>query len=76
MSNLEIAAGLIVSFKIFENGTTVEEQIWIRLLEILLSLGISLQSMLQFCGTLVVNKEVSEMSVAEHIPALRIRKVH
>lgn len=75
MSLLVISDSLIVAFKVLKNGRTVVIEVRVRILLESLGLGVGLQCKRQLTDTLVVYKEICEVSVAEDIPRLRITKI-
>ena len=75
MCLLEISNSFVISLKIFQNGTSVKIQIWIWLLQCLLSLSISFKCMLQLDCALIVNEEIGEMGISQSIPTIRTAHV-
>ena len=75
VSLLVISHSLIVAFKVLENCGTVVIEVRIRILLESLGLGVGLKCERQLTHALVVNKEVSEVGIAEDVPRLRISKI-
>lgn len=72
MSSLEILSCLAVSFKVLKNSCSVEKQIRVRLLHVLLSQLIGPQGTLKLLCRLIVDEEVGQVSVTQYVPALCI----
>ena len=75
MGKLEVVDCLVVPLKILVNSSPVEEQIWVWLLQGFLALGICFKSMLKLTSALVVNKEICQMGITEHIPTLGVAEI-
>jgi hypothetical protein len=75
VSLLVISHCLIVAFKVLENGGTVVIEVRVRILLKSLCLGVGLECERQLTDAFVVDKEISEMGIAEDVPRLRITKI-
>ena len=71
----EIIDGFIVSLEVFQDCSSVIEEIWIGFVHVSFSLCICNDSTFQFSGAFIVLEKVSEMSVAQNVPAVWVLHV-
>lgn len=75
LSELEIVDGLVVSLKVFIDGTPVVVEVGIWLFQGFLGLRVGFESMLKLPSAFVVLEKVGEMSISENVPTLRIPEI-
>lgn len=66
---------LAISLEVLQNGGAVEEKIGVGLLEMLLSLRVGLEGLLELVDVLVVSEVVRHVGISQNIPGLRVLHV-
>ena len=67
---LEVLSRFAVSLEVLKDSCSVEEEVRVGVLHVLLCQCIGLQSTLKLLGRLVVDEEVGQVRVAQDVPAL------
>jgi len=75
VSNSVISNSLAVAFKVLQDGGSVAEQIGVSNLHPLLRLGVRFERQFKLLSALIVVEKVSQVSITEGVPGLRVFKV-
>lgn len=75
VSHSVISNSLAIAFKVLQDGSPVAEQIRVSDLHPLLRLSVGFERQFQLFSALIVVEEVSQVSIAEGVPRLRILEV-